>query len=137
MDQQQNADTDSRPPAQPVTAPVAPVSPAAEVTKAALSVSDAEAKALLLINNLEASKQSKRKLPLGIIISIVSLIIMAVVVSMLVGSFKSGGNAGSGGSLGGVGLPGQSSPSTGHDVSNNINQDVKTCSNPVNATLVC
>ncbi|HET9098508.1 MAG TPA: hypothetical protein VFN51_02725 [Candidatus Saccharimonadales bacterium] len=123
----------------PVQAPEA-ANPAAEPLpveskKPSLNLSDAEAQALLLVNGVQAAQVRHKKLPLGILITVASLIILAVMAALVVSSLKPGGGVKSGSSS--IGLPNQASPSTGGDVTNNINQDVQTCSNPVNASLVC
>jgi hypothetical protein len=93
-----------------------------------------EAQALLAIQNLQASQQtSKSKLPMKLIIACSALIVLLILTSYLLGAVKSKGS-GSGSS---VGLPNQSPTTSGNSTSNQINQDVKTCSNVVNAATVC
>ena len=117
------------PPAQTVTGGNQPGKPK-------LQLSDSEARDLLMLHNLQAAQQPKAKVPIKLVITILGLIVFVVVVSVLLGSFKPGGSSTSS-SPGGLGLPNQSSPTSGSDVTNQINHDVKACSNPVNATLAC
>ena len=116
---------------QPQTEPAAN-----QQNKPVLNMSDSEAQSLLSINNLQAWQQPKTKPPTKLLIAALALIVFAILVSVLLGSYKPGGGSKST-SAGGLGLPNQSNPTSGNDVNNQINQDTKTCSNPVNASLVC
>jgi 8-oxo-dGTP pyrophosphatase MutT (NUDIX family) len=120
------------------TSPAATAAQPGLQPKPELQVSDAEAKALLLINNLQASQQPKTKSPvkLKLLIAVAGLIIFVVIASMLVGAFKTKGSSLTSGSSG-LGLPTQTNPSKGSDVTNQVNQDVKACSNPLNGITSC
>jgi hypothetical protein len=103
---------------------------------AKLNVSDAEADAILQLNGPTINSQPKSSPPIKLLIAALVLIALAVVASYLIGAYSPSKNP-SKASSGGIGLPTQSNPSNTHGVTNQINKDVKTCSNPLNATLVC
>jgi hypothetical protein len=93
-----------------------------------------EAQALLAIQNLQLGQQrSKSKLPTKLIITCAAVIVLLILTSYLLGVVKSKSN----GSSSGVGLPSQSNTTNENGTSNQINQDVKTCSNLANAATVC
>jgi hypothetical protein len=103
-----------------------------------LNLSASEAQSLLALNGLQAPKVNKTQLPTKLIILIAGLIVFAIVTSYLVAAVKPGSNtssSGAGSSL--LGLPKQSNTNSANGTSNQINQDVKTCSDPVNAATVC
>lgn len=102
-----------------------------------LDIPNEAASALLTISNLQGARRPKSKPPTVLLISAISLIVLAILVSYLMGAFKSGANTTSSNPGSGVGLPNQSSTTGGNDTSNQINQDVKACSDPVNAATVC
>ena len=139
--QPQEPALNSQPSSQQQAQPLQTVNPnaaaaSAQTAKPTLNVGDAEAQAILLINNLKtANNQPKRNMHLTMIIAITSLIILAVAASMLLSAFKPGASSGS--LPGGAGLPSQSSDSSSGDVTNQVNQDAKSCTNPVNALTVC
>lgn len=113
---------------QAAPAPSQPVKPKPAIT-------EHEAQALLALNNLQSAPPRKANLPINLVIAMAVLIILAIASSFLLGAFKPGSSKANG--SGSIGLPNQSPTSTGRGVNRQINQDVKTCSNPVNATLVC
>lgn len=94
---------------------------------------DDAVQSLLTINNLQAGQRPKAKLPRNLLLAIMALIALVIAASYLLGAFKPGAST----KPGRVGLPDQPAARSGKDINNQINQDVKACSNPVNATLVC
>ena len=100
-----------------------------------LAISDKEAQALLAINHMQAPKVSKIELKTKLLIAVVGLILVAVITSVLLGSVGPGGTP-KASNLTGPGSS-DSNPTSGNGVSNQINQDVKSCSNPVNAVSEC
>jgi hypothetical protein len=60
-----------------------------------------------------------------------------ILVGYLLGGLKSGGGSNASNSSNGVGLPNQSNNYTGNGTTKQINQDVNSCSNPVNAVTTC
>jgi len=105
--------------------------------KRKLDLSESEAQALLTLNKFEADQKPKTHPPLKLLAIAIALIVIAVIAGYAVESAKPGESSNSSNSANDVGLPNQSPPSSGSGVSNQINQDVKSCSNPVNAALVC
>ena len=104
--------------------------------KAKLNVSDAEADAILQLNGPTINSMPKSSPPIKLLIAALVLITLAVVASYLIGAYSPSKSSAKT-SSGGIGLPTQGNPSSTHGVTNQINKDVKTCSNPLNATLVC
>jgi flagellar basal body-associated protein FliL len=100
-------------------------------------MTDSQVEALFAINNLQAKQQSKSKKPKKILIVALSLVVFAILVSYFIGSFKPSSSSPSSSSGGKLGLPQQSSPTSENSATNQVNQDVKACSNPVNAVTVC
>ena len=96
-------------------------------------MSDKDAQAILALNNLQSNKPIRTKPPIKLLIIAAILIILVVIASYIMSSFKPGTNP----APAGLGFPAQGNPSSGRGVSKQINQDVKSCSNPLNATLVC
>jgi hypothetical protein len=119
---------------QPVVSQTEAAIPTNQQDKPKLDLSSSEAQSLLVLNDLQAGKQPKTKVPIKLVTIITVLIMVAVLASFLLGAFKPGGSSKT---SGGVGLPSQSDPSSGSGASNQINQDVKACANPLNATTVC
>jgi hypothetical protein len=134
---QQPATTSQTANPQPVVSPPQTVAAANPQDKPKLDISDNEAQAILMINNLQGRQKPKTKPPIKLLIAVLGLILVVVLVSFLLGAFKPGGGTKASNSGSGIGLPNQSNPTSGNDVSKQINQDVNTCSNPVNATTVC
>jgi len=128
-----NQPTNSQPVA-PQTRPAVPVS---QSTKPKLHLSDSAAQDLLALHNLQAGRQPKTKFPGKLLMIIAALIALAILTTYLVGVVKPGSSSQSPNSDGGLGLPSQSNSSNGNGTSNQINQDVKSCSNLVNAATVC
>lgn len=122
---------------QPVVPPTQAVTPAAQPAKPKLDISDGAAQALLMINDLQAKSRPTKKYPTKLLIAAAALILLVVVASILLGTIKSNGASTSSGSGSGIGLPNQSDSGTGSNTTNQINQDVNSCSNPVNAVSVC
>jgi hypothetical protein len=104
-------------------------------SKPDLKMTDGEARALLAMKGLQASERKKAKVPTKLIIAIAALVIGVILVSYLLGALKPGSTHSS--SSNGIGLPNQSNSGTGNSTTNQINQDVKACSNGVNALTVC
>jgi hypothetical protein len=126
------AQTDNPQSVTPVTQTVAAAN---QPPKPTLNLSDSEAQALLTINNLQAAQQPKTHRPRSkLLILAAALIIVAVVVGFLVGAYKPGGSKSPSSTFG---LPNQSEPTSGSETTNQINQDVKSCSNPLNAVTSC
>jgi hypothetical protein len=96
------------------------------------ALGDGEAQAILAINHLQAPTHTKAKLPTKLLIICAALILLVIVTDFLLGTMKSKNNTGSS-----VGLPSQSAPAGGNSTTNQINQDVQSCSNAVNAATVC
>jgi hypothetical protein len=96
-----------------------------------------DAQSILTMNNLQASHGIQTKLPKKLVIVIVGLILFAILASFLVSSIKPGTDTQSPETNSSFGLPNQSNVTTGSGTTNQINQDVKSCSNPVNAVTVC
>jgi hypothetical protein len=120
---------------QSVTPVIQTVMTANQPPKPTLNLSNSEAQALLTINNLQAAQQPKTHRPHSkLLILAVALIVVAVVVSFLVGAYKPGGSKSPSSTFG---LPNQSEPTSGSETSSQINQDVKSCSNPLNAVTSC
>lgn len=117
--------------------PIAPNDVNNQQAKPKVTMSDKEVQALLAINNLQAKQRPDTKGPNKIIIVALVLILFAILVSYLVGSFKPGNGSQSTSSGGKLGFPQQSSPTTENSATNQVNQDVKSCTNPVNAVTVC
>lgn len=129
-----NAQTTNSRPVEPLAQTVAAAN---QQDKPQLDLSVNQAQALLTINNLQPRQQPKTKLPIKVVIAILGLITLVVLISFALGAFKPGGSLKSSNPASGLGVPNQSDPKNGKDVSNQINQDVNTCSNPLNATTVC
>jgi len=121
--------------------PVVPLAQTVTATnqqdKPKLNISSNQAQALLTVNNLLTAQQSKTKPPVKLLITVIGLIAFAILTSYLMGAFKPGEGSKSSNSSSGIGLPNQSDPTSGSDVSKQINQDEKSCSSPVNAVTVC
>jgi hypothetical protein len=121
---------------QSVVPPTQTITVANQLVKPRLNIFDSEAQSILSINNLQVTQHPKTKAPIKLVIAAMGLIVIVVLVSYLIGSFKPG--RGSNSSIsGGLGLPSQSNPTSGSGVSKQINQDVKTCANPLSAATVC
>lgn len=98
-------------------------------------ISDEQVEALLKVSNVEAILKHKQKRPTSLLITVLVLIVLVVVATYAVGYLKHGTKSNPTSSLSGS----NQSMSSGQtqSVTNQVNQDVKTCSNPVNASLVC
>lgn len=132
-DQGRQSDESNHTEAEPIQATVSGDHP----DKPKPQFSDSEAQALLSISNLQTDRHPKTKLPLSLLITIAALVVIVIAASYALSALKHGTRANTANSSNSLGLPNQSVPSSGKGVSNQINQDVKSCSNPVNASLVC
>jgi hypothetical protein len=96
------------------------------------AMTDAEAQALLAIHGAQVAGvgNSKPKVSLGLVITVATLVLLAVLASLALGSFKSGNN---------TSQPNSSNQSNSptNNTSNQINNDVKSCSNPEIAISEC
>ena len=125
-----------QPAAPPATTPSGPASPVAQVAKPELNVSDKEAQALLAINNIGAGQHTKHKLPLGMIITILVLLVLVAFASHMIGDLQSKKTVNTANGMS-TGSPSQTNSSTGQGVDKQVNQDVNNCSNVVNALSEC
>jgi hypothetical protein len=104
--------------------------------KPELHISDSEAQSILALNNLTTSAPTKAQLPVKLILAIVALIVFAIITSYLLGAVKPGSSTHS--SPSGTGSSNQTtSTAGGNNATSQINQDVKSCSNPLKAATVC
>jgi hypothetical protein len=113
------------------------VAPTSQPAKPELAVPDAAALALLTVSNVQANTHPERKFPTKMVIAIVALIILVLAASGATGFFKSKQSS----DLTGQGsVPAQQNqPGTGNssDTTKQINKDVQSCTDPVNAVTVC
>jgi ATP-dependent Zn protease len=109
--------------------------PAQQVDASKILVSDADAQALLTIQNLQSgSVQHKQaKLNLGLLITLALVVLMVVFASYMLSSLKSGKNTQSTTSSSSQSNAGSATDNT----SNQINQDVHSCSNLSTAISQC
>lgn len=121
----------------PVQLPPHPTTPAANTTgKPTIKVPDDVAKALLTVNNLQAKPHSEVKIPGKLVFAIAALIVFVLIVTYLLSAIKPGAKSPSSSSSG-TGSSSLSNPNSTNSTSNQINQDVKSCSSLVNATTIC
>jgi len=118
----------SMPPA-PAPVPISSVKPSLEIP-------DAAAQALLAINNVGSSQKTKLRLPVGMIITIIVLILLVAVASTLVGKTSSSKGSTTTSPQTNTGSSSQSD-TTENGGDKQINQDVNSCSNVVNAVSEC
>ena len=121
---------------EPVASPTQVTAPTNPVTKPKLDIPDDAARSLLTINSAQSSQTAKHRLPIGIIITILVLIALVVISSFAVGKAKPVVNNGATTSPN-SGASDSSGSSDSNSVNNQINQDVKSCTNPVNAVSEC
>ncbi len=133
MDAKGQQTNQSIPPANPVSTP--PINQGVGNDQPGSVITDSQAQAILEINNLQARQQPKNKFPIKYLIITAFVIVLTIIASFFMGSFNSTKKTNSSGLT--IGLPKQSNATSGRGVSNQINQDVKACSNPVNAALIC
>jgi hypothetical protein len=125
----------------PAITPTTPFSaqpnPGSQQDKPKIKISDSEAQALLLVQNLQTSQGPKRVLPAKLLIITGILVTLVILASFLLGAIKPSSNSPSTSPTSGLGIPNQTNTYTGSGTSSQINQDVKACANPVNAMTVC
>jgi hypothetical protein len=117
--------------------PIESVSVVDDHDKTEADLTNLDAQSILAMHNLQATHGMQTKLPTKLIVAIVGLIVFAIVASLLVSSIKPGATAQSSKTNNSFGIPNQANTTTGSGTTNQINQDVKSCSNPVNAATVC
>jgi hypothetical protein len=115
-------------PSTPNTQPATPAqTPTAQATsKPQIEVSDAVAQSLLALNGVEGKPKTKLKLPIGLLISIAVVVVLAIAASYMLGGLKPAKNHSN-----------TSTSSTSQNGDTQINNDVKSCSNVVNAVSEC
>jgi hypothetical protein len=108
------------------------------------NISDKQALAILMINNLDSSHaahaQPKRKVPVSLLITLATAVTIIIVAGAIVGSLKSHTNSKT--SSSGSTAPSSSSSDTNSNsptdqTNGQINQDVDSCSNPLTAISQC
>lgn len=106
--------------------------------KPTLHISDEDAKALLAIHGLQPTQVHKGpRLPMSLMIALGALIAVVILASYLLGSLKPGSTPGlTPTQSGGAGSNSKSSAS-GNNITQKINQDVSSCSNPTVAISQC
>lgn len=106
-----------------------------QAKKANISISDADAQALLAIHNLQSSgnTQKNNKVHIGLIVTVIALVILALFASYMLNGLKVGNNAKSPANNAAQSSSGSSSDTT----TNQINQDVHSCSNVTTAVSEC
>lgn len=115
--------------AQPAAPALSPLTPAPQPTdKPKLEVSDTVAQSLLMIDGMQDSNKKKLRLPLGLLVSIAVVIVLLFAASYMISSTKPNKNK--------TNTNGSQSTDS-NSVSNQINQDVQSCSNVVNAVSQC
>jgi hypothetical protein len=102
-----------------------------------IKMTDEQAQALLAINLLQngQSLPTKKSFPMMLIVSLITVVALAIIASVLVGNLKGKTTSNTSSS--------SSTPSSTNSTENNdgttkqINQDVKSCSNPLTAISQC
>jgi hypothetical protein len=95
-------------------------------TKPQLEVPDTVAQSLLAINGAESQQKTKLRLPIGLLVTIGVVITLLIIASYLLGGVRSAQN------------PQNTNTSTSsQNGDSQVNQDVKSCSNIVNAVSEC
>lgn len=136
MDNQEKQPQQNQTPTDTSAAQPAPaISSYPPATKPQTNFTDKDAQAILALHNLQASPSRVAKPPTKLLIALAGLIVLVVLMSLLLGYVKPRSKNQPNSSN--LGIPNQSSPSTTQGVNQQINKDVKACSNAVNATLVC
>lgn len=137
MDNQNRKPTaDDKPLTQQQTTPTSGLNNANKQAKSSIDVSDIDAKALLAIQNFQTT-QPKKKHGSKLILACLALLAALILVAYLLGALKPGNSNNSSNSSSNIGLPNQSNNYTGNGTTKQINQDVNSCSNPVNAVTTC
>jgi cytoskeletal protein RodZ len=121
---------------EPVVAPVRAAVSQAQIEKPKLEISDETAQALLVVNGIQAGQRQKTKLPVTLIISIIIVILLAILSNALLGKVKTNGSTSASKSTNSSSAS-QSDTAPGSSVDNQINHDVNSCANPVNAVSDC
>jgi hypothetical protein len=123
---------------QPAPQPQAPPSPGGAVpqqqNKSSSNLSDADAQALLAIHNLQSSGNlgQKHKSHIGLLVTVITVVILALFASYMLNSLKPGTNA----KTSNAGMVQPNGGST-NNTTNQINQDVHSCSNVSTAVSEC
>lgn len=119
----------------PAQAQPTPVNKLGEPKKA---MTDADAQALLATFNMQNPKKEEHKLPMGMLITIATLILIVIIASVSIGALKSkGGSSPSNtGNTGSSSSSNQSNSAT-DNTSNEINNDANSCANPAVAVSEC
>jgi hypothetical protein len=102
-----------------------------------IPISDAEAQSILIVNDLLVGHRSPPRVPVKLLMVVAVLIVLAILASSLLGAAKSKDSAKSTSSGSVPGTSNSSDAGSGSGTSNEVNQDVKACSNPVNALTEC
>jgi hypothetical protein len=97
------------------------------------AMTDADAQALLATHNLHATQQPKSKIPFGMLAAVVTLIVLAILASFVVGVLRPSAASKSSGSS----SSSSQSNSPANSTSNQIDQYQKSCSNPATAISEC
>ena len=120
------------------TSPVKPstVSNNLQPNKSNIDVSDIDAKALLAIQNFQTTQPTQKHGSKMVVISLVMLVLLALI-GYFIAAEKPASSSNNSNSSHGVGIPDQSNNFTGNGTTNQINNDVNSCSNPVNAVTTC
>jgi len=112
-----------------------PISPAPQTAAGApqsdkpeLAIPDSAAIDLLKLDNLQAAPHTTHRFPAKIVIAVIVLIILVLAASAAPGLLKTKQATDTGG---------QNSGSAADDTSKQINTDVESCINPVNAVTSC
>lgn len=121
-----------QPPAPPVAKPTAPT---AQATKPTLEVSDQAAQALLAFNNIQSAQPTKLKTHISMLIALGLIVALIIIASFALGSLKPKNNTNN------TNTTNSSSSNPTNNAATNgdqqINQDVNSCKNVVNAVSEC
>lgn len=128
LNQQSNAPEQSEAPAVPAAVSVN------QPAKPEPHVSDADAQALLMTSNIQTMHRQKSKRPTMLLITALTLIVLVIAASYALGSLKHGSNSSN--STGGANQSTSTNSQT-QSVTNQVNQDVKSCSNLSTAVSQC
>lgn len=128
LDQQPNI------PKPPETSPAPAVAPVNQTAKPEPRVTDADVQALLMTSNIQTMHRQKSKRPTMLLITALILVVLVIVASYALGSLKHGASTSN--NLGGTSQSSSSNSQT-QSVTNQVNQDVKSCSNLSTAVSQC
>ncbi len=109
----------------------------ANAGKPMLEVPDKTAQALLMISDAQSNHRSQAKLPVGLLIALVTLVIVVAAASFLLSNIKPGGSSKVSSSPGPASPSSQTNPNSTKNISNQINKDASSCSNLVTALSQC